>query len=197
MLRRGLVVLLTWAVVALGAAAPALAAPCGVACDPPPPTAIGDASVTRPAPGRTTTMTFTFSLAAAYDRPETFSYATSDVTAVAGRDYRASSGQFTLTPGQTSKSLPVTVLGGAPNTPTRTFQMSVRLLGDAGTSVEAGTANGRIVSQTAGSVDRAADALLAASARLRNLPTGPAGQLGATITQQVGLALCRLAGRTC
>jgi hypothetical protein len=58
-----------------------------------------------------TTLTFTVSLATAYDQEVTVSYATADGTATAGVDYVATSGTLTFAPGETVRSITVQVLG--------------------------------------------------------------------------------------
>ena len=59
----------------------------------------------------TTPMTFTVSLSAASDLPVTVNYSTQDVTAGAGADYVAASGSVTFAVGETSKTIPVSVIG--------------------------------------------------------------------------------------
>ena len=56
-------------------------------------------------------MTFTVTLSAAYDQPVTVNYATENGTAVAGSDYVATAGMLTFSPGQTSKTITVTIKG--------------------------------------------------------------------------------------
>jgi uncharacterized delta-60 repeat protein len=58
-----------------------------------------------------TTMIFTVTLTAAAAVPVTVSYATTDRTARAGADYTATSGSLTFNPGETSKSLTITIAG--------------------------------------------------------------------------------------
>ncbi len=59
----------------------------------------------------TTTATFTVSLSAASGKPIAVDYATADATAVAPGDYAAASGTLNLAPGETSKTVDVTVKG--------------------------------------------------------------------------------------
>jgi hypothetical protein len=58
-----------------------------------------------------TTLTFTVSLATAYDQAVTVGYATADGTATAGADYVAASGTLTFAPGETTKTITVEVIG--------------------------------------------------------------------------------------
>ncbi len=59
----------------------------------------------------TTTLVFTVTLSAASGLPATFSYATSNGTALAGSDYVASTGTLTIAAGQTSGTVSITVNG--------------------------------------------------------------------------------------
>lgn len=58
-----------------------------------------------------TTLSFTVSLAAAYDQAVSVSYATADSTATAGVDYLAASGTLTFAPGETTKTIAVQAVG--------------------------------------------------------------------------------------
>src|SRR5438045_3191378 len=58
----------------------------------------------------TMTATFTVSLAQATSQPVTVSYATANGTAQAGLDYLAASGSLTFAPGETTKTISVTIL---------------------------------------------------------------------------------------
>ena len=78
--------------------------------DPPPAITINDATVTEPDTG-TVNATFTVSLTAASSRSITVDYATANGTATAPADYTAGSGTLTFTPGQTSKTITVPVIG--------------------------------------------------------------------------------------
>ena len=72
---------------------------------------INSVSVTEGNSG-TKLMTFTVTLAAAYDQAVTVNYATNDSSAtVAGNDYVATSGTLTFAPGQTTKTFTVTIRG--------------------------------------------------------------------------------------
>src|SRR6185295_4603472 len=71
---------------------------------------IGDARVTETDAG-TVQAVFPVTLSCPADHPATVSYATTDGTAAAGADYLAVSGTLTFQPGETSKSVSVSVLG--------------------------------------------------------------------------------------
>ena len=59
----------------------------------------------------TSTVSFTVSLSTASSKTVTVNWATANSTATAAVDYTAASGTLTYTPGQTSKTVTVTVLG--------------------------------------------------------------------------------------
>jgi hypothetical protein len=82
----------------------------GTIVDDDPRISITDTSVTEGNMG-TRPITFTVSLAAAYDVPVTVAYATANGTAAAGSDYQAASGTLTFAPGETSKTITVSVNG--------------------------------------------------------------------------------------
>ncbi|TXH04831.1 MAG: hypothetical protein E6R07_06985 [Nevskiaceae bacterium] len=87
---------------------------------PPQPTlSIGDAS----APLSSGTLSFTVTLAAASSRTVTVSYATQDGSAKAGSDYHAVSGTLTFNPGDTTHTIPVSLIGHAVKGPDKTFGM--------------------------------------------------------------------------
>jgi len=68
-----------------------------------------------------TTFTFTVQLSTAYDQAVTVNYATANGTAAAGSDYLAKSGSVTFLPGQTSKTITVTVKGDRTRESNETF----------------------------------------------------------------------------
>jgi hypothetical protein len=69
----------------------------------------------------TATATFTVTLSAASSQPVTVHFATADGTAVAGRDYTASSGDLTFAPGQTQLQITVLILADPALTGDETF----------------------------------------------------------------------------
>ncbi len=80
--------------------------------DPLPLISIGDAAVTEGnISSSSATLTFALNLANASSQPVTVFYATANGTALAGKDYTAASGTLTFAPGETSKTLPVTIIG--------------------------------------------------------------------------------------
>lgn len=73
----------------------------------------------------TSTASFTITLSAASTLPVTISYTTANGTAVAGRDYVASSGTVTFAPGQTQTTVTVTVLADPLASTDLTFYVNV------------------------------------------------------------------------
>lgn len=61
--------------------------------------------------GANSTMNFTVSLATPSTVPVTVAFQTVDKTAVAGIDYNATNGTLTFNPGETTKNVPVTIIG--------------------------------------------------------------------------------------
>ena len=96
-------------------------------------------AVIKPATG-TTTVAFTVSLSTPSSAPVTVDFATQDGSAVAGTDYQATQGTLTLTPGQTSQTVRVTILGGPPNGSPKTFQVVLSNASGATIGTAAGTA---------------------------------------------------------
>ncbi len=71
------------------------------------------------------TANFTVSLSAASGLPVTFNYATANNTAVVSSDYLAASGTITIPAGNTSATIPVTVVGQSTYQPTKTFYVNL------------------------------------------------------------------------
>ena len=81
---------------------------------------IGNRTVTEGDTG-TVTAAFTVTLSPASAGPVTVSYATANGSALAGSDYTATSGQLTFTPGATSRTINVPVLGDTLDEANETF----------------------------------------------------------------------------
>jgi hypothetical protein len=71
------------------------------------------------------TLTFTVSLSAASNLTVTANFATADSSANAGSDYQATTGSLTFNPGETSKTIAVTVTGDTTNEPDETFVVNI------------------------------------------------------------------------
>jgi hypothetical protein len=69
----------------------------------------------------TTSMTFTVTLSAAYDQAVTVNYATANGTAKAGSDYASKSGTLTFAPGESVKTVAVSVKGDTTREGNETF----------------------------------------------------------------------------
>lgn len=80
--------------------------------DPPPTLSIADATVTEGSSG-SVTMNFQLTLNAASGKTITINYATANGTATAGSDYVAVNSSVTFTPGQTQRTISITILGDA------------------------------------------------------------------------------------
>ncbi len=76
-----------------------------------------------PVSGATNTMEFVVSLSAASASPVTVSYATADGTAAAPGDYAAKTGTLTFAPGETRKSVFVTIVGDSVIEPDEIFRV--------------------------------------------------------------------------
>src|SRR6185503_10802218 len=72
---------------------------------------VSDVSVKEGGSGAVTSFTFTVRLSAPSDSTVTVQYATQDGGATAGSDYKATSGTLTFAPGETTKTVTVTVYG--------------------------------------------------------------------------------------
>ena len=85
----------------------------------------GGGEVTEGDSGTTAQAAFTVSLAAAGSREVSVGYATADGTAEAGSDYESASGTVTFSPGETSKTVSVTVNGDDEAEGNETFSLSL------------------------------------------------------------------------
>lgn len=75
----------------------------------------------------TTPFVFTVTLSSAGDLPVTLNYVTSEVTAIAGRDFIPTSGTLTFAPGETTKTIRVSVIADTFWKPDRTFKLNLSL----------------------------------------------------------------------
>jgi hypothetical protein len=85
---------------------------------------INDVSVTEGDSG-TKTLDFTVTLSTASGQTVTVNYATADGTATAGTDYVAASGMLTFLPGDTTKTVSVTINGDTVVEPNETFLVNL------------------------------------------------------------------------
>jgi chitinase len=84
----------------------------GTIVDDEPRISISDVSKSEGRKGRTTLFTFTVSLSVPYDQPVTMSFRTANGTATTSNsDYVAKSGTITFAPGETQKTITITVKG--------------------------------------------------------------------------------------
>jgi Cellulose binding domain/Bacterial Ig domain/Calx-beta domain/Glycosyl hydrolases family 18 len=104
--------------------------------------AIADVSATEPASGKANE-NFVVTLSAASSSPVTVGYSTTNGTAVSGTDYQSTTGTLTFTPGQTSQTISVPVLGGVVGSSSKTF--SVNLSNPSGATLTRAAATGTIV----------------------------------------------------
>jgi len=102
---------------------------------------IGNVSVTEGNAG--TSAAFTVTLSPASAQTVTVAFATADGTATAGSDYTAASGTLTFEPGETTKTIPVAVIGDTAFEPNETF--SVTLSGPTNASLVAATGSATLV----------------------------------------------------
>ena len=91
---------------------------------PQPSLSVDDVSVAEGDSG-TKTLTFTVSLSAASNLTVTANFATADASANAGSDYQASTGSLTFNPGDTNKTVAVTITGDTTNEPDETFVVNI------------------------------------------------------------------------
>jgi Calx-beta domain len=111
--------------------------------DPVPTIAIGDVSVSEGNFGTTSAM-FVVTLSAASGRTVTVNYATADGTAkVVTRDYAAASGTLTFAPGQTSKTIIISVVADTKKEKNETF--FVNLSGPSNATISDGQGRGTII----------------------------------------------------
>ncbi len=92
--------------------------------DPMPTISVADTSVVEGNSG-TTTMTYTVSLSAPSGRDVYVNYATASGTATAGSDYTSTSGYLMFSPGQTSQTVSVSVIGDTLYEPDETVYLNL------------------------------------------------------------------------
>jgi probable HAF family extracellular repeat protein len=98
----------------------------GTIVDDEPYISIGNVSKLEGATNHTTLFTFTVSLSQAYDQAVTVSYYTANGTATTGdKDYVAQSGTLTFAPGQTTKTITITVNGDNKRESNETFYVDL------------------------------------------------------------------------
>jgi hypothetical protein len=85
----------------------------------------------------TAALTFTVTLSGSSGQPVTVNYATSDGTATAGSDYTATSGSLTFAPGETTKTVTISVTGDRTFEPDETLTLAVTDAG--GSALASGT----------------------------------------------------------
>lgn len=107
---------------------------------------INDVSITEGDSG-TSSLMFTVTLSAASNLTVTVNFATADFTATAGVDYQAATGGLIFNPGQTTKTVSVTVTGDALNEEDESFFLNISNPVNAATSDAQGT--GTIVNDDA------------------------------------------------
>lgn len=84
--------------------------------------------------GQTTQFTFTVTLSAAYDQAVTMSFTTVDRTAkTSDNDYVAKTGTLTFNPGETTKTITISVIGDSKKEANETFYLD--LFGNSSTSL--------------------------------------------------------------
>jgi protocatechuate 3,4-dioxygenase beta subunit len=96
----------------------------------------------------TTTANFTVTLSAASTSTVTVAYATVDGSATAGSDYQAASGTLTFAPGETSKTVPITIIGDTTVEANET--LTLNLSNPTGATLSAAAAVGTIVGDDGG-----------------------------------------------
>jgi hypothetical protein len=98
----------------------------GTILDDEPRISISDVSKKEGKKGQTTLFTFTVTLSAAYDQPVTMSFKTTDGTAKTGdQDYVAKTGMLTFAPGETTKTITITVNGDGKREADETFSLDL------------------------------------------------------------------------
>jgi hypothetical protein len=98
----------------------------GTIVDDEPRISITDVTRSEGKKGKTTLFTFTVTLSAVYDRTVTMSFATANGTATTGnKDYVAKSGTLTFAPGETTKTITISVKGDSKREGHETFYLDL------------------------------------------------------------------------
>lgn len=95
----------------------------------PPALLVGDVRISEGDSG-TTEATLRLVLSKAADAPISVSYATADATATAGQDYNATDGTVTFEPGETEKSVTLSIVGDTAVEATETFAVMLATVSD-------------------------------------------------------------------
>ena len=140
---------------------------------PEPSLSVADASGVED-PSGTSTLTFTVTLSAASTRAVTVDYATADGTAVAGQEYDAATGTITIPAGQTTATVPVTILAVGGFEPDETFTLNLSDPTDA--TLATPTATGTILN------DDTASATLSVASATVTVGTAGTATLPFTVT---------------
>jgi hypothetical protein len=98
----------------------------GTIVDDEPRISISDVSKKEGKKGQTTSFTFTVTLSATYDQPVTVSYQTVNGTATTGgNDYVAKAGTLTFAPGETTKTITISVKGDSKKEASENFYLDL------------------------------------------------------------------------
>ncbi len=97
----------------------------GTIMDDEPHISISDVTKAEGKRGQTTLFTFTVTLSAAYDQAVTMSYRTVNGTATSGSDYVAKTGTLTFAPGETTKTITITVNGDSKREANEVFYLDL------------------------------------------------------------------------
>ena len=149
--------------------------------DDPPSLSVNNVTVNEGDSG-TTNANFTVTLSAASGQTVTVQYATADGTANAPADYTATSGALTFTPGQTTKTVSVPIVGDTLDEADETFTLA--LTGPTNATIGDGLGLGTITDD---------DPLPGLSVNNVTVTEGDAGNVNATFTVSLGQASGRAA----
>ena len=97
---------------------------------------VNDGAIPKPASGAADLL---FTITVNASAPETLTYNTRDITAVAGTDYDATSGTLTFAPGITTQTIAVPIIAGRPNSLNLSFSVFLTSTDGATFAIGAGT----------------------------------------------------------